>query len=376
MKVLIVGGGIGGMALAIKLSGRGVSTLIAEVDPDWRAVGAGLTLNGMTLKAFLELGVLDRIREHAHVHGGRRTYGAGWEVLMDQPAFVPADGDLTSGGGILRPVLHQILRDAAVAAGTEAMLGTSVATIVQGDDHVDVGFTDGTSDRFDLVVGADGLRSKVRDLCFPDAPQPVFSGEGCWRAVFPRPADIAAPWTVLGHQYKAGLRPVSQDEMYLHLLEYVPDNPWLEENQWPFMLAERLATFGGLLAELGATLHAGSPVNYRPIETNLLPLPWHEGRVVLIGDAAHATSPHAAYGAGLAVEDALVLNQALQFDRPIEQRLQMYGAARFDRCRDVVERAVHLGRVEMDDGSPDEWHAAMGALREAILKPLPPLPDQ
>ncbi len=116
----------------------------------------------------------------------------------------------------------------------------------------------------------------------------------------------------MGLEHRAGLNPVSDEEMYLFLLQSVPDNRRMEEAQWPQLLAAELAEFGGILGRLRESLGPDSRINYRPLENLLLARPWHQGRVLLIGDAAHATTPHLAYGAGLAVEDGLVLGELAQ----------------------------------------------------------------
>ena len=111
-------------------------------------------------------------------------------------------------------------------------------------------------------------------------------------------------------------------------------------------------------------------VNYRPLEVLLHPAPWHSGHVVLIGDAAHATTPHLASGAGMAIEDGIVLTEELQSQPTLEQALQNFMARRFDRCRRVVENSVQLGQIEMSHGSPVEhtrlMAEALGALRQPI----------
>ena len=98
------------------------------------------------------------------------------------------------------------------------------------------------------MVGADGIHSRLRAMLFPDAPEPAFTGQGCWRAVVPRPAAIDCAHVYVGGPVKAGITPVSQDEMYLFLLQHVPDNPRMPEERWPrSCLAEQLRGFGGAL---------------------------------------------------------------------------------------------------------------------------------
>ncbi len=163
---------------------------------------------------------------------------------------------IPNGGGILRPVLHRIFSEATRASGATVRLGVSVAAIEQGAAGVAVDFTDGTSRTYDLIVGADGIHSRLRAMIFPDAPPPVFTGQGCWRAVVPRPAAIDCGHVYVGGPVKAGITPVSQDEMYLFLLQHVPGNPRMPEEDWPELLAEQLRGFGGALGAVRDSLDA------------------------------------------------------------------------------------------------------------------------
>src|SRR5262249_51237556 len=152
-----------------------------------------------------------------------------------------------------------------------------------------------------------------------------------------RPPDLDRVQMFIDSHHKAGLNPVSKDEMYMFLLEHVPDNPRVPEEQWVPLLRERLAPFGGIWQALRERLGSHSRVNYRPLETLLLPAPWFKGPVLLIGDAAHATTPHAAFGCGLAVEDSIVLAEELSRESSVEAALERFMQRRFERCRAVVE---------------------------------------
>jgi 2-polyprenyl-6-methoxyphenol hydroxylase-like FAD-dependent oxidoreductase len=368
-KVLIVGGGVGGMSLGISLARQKRAVELIDLDPDWRAVGAGLSLNNATLRAFNRVGVLDQIRAHGDVHAGMKLH-----TVAGQPVPVPpaagGGGMAAESGGILRPVLHKILADATRQSGINVELGVTVSALAQTPDAVDVTLSNGRSGQYDLVVGADGLRSKVRDLIFPDAPKPQFTGQGCWRAVFPRPADLRSSEMFLDPYNKTGLNAVSRDEMYMFYMEAVPENTWVPPEQWPELLKAKLKPFGGRIAALRETLNDKSQVNYRPLEMLLLPSPWYRGRVILIGDAAHATTPHCAYGAGLAVEDAVVLAELLQTADPLPAVFDTFMQRRFARCRDVVEGSCRLGELEMAHASVAE-HRALGAeMARIIAQPI------
>ncbi len=358
-RVLIVGGGIAGMSLAIALKRHGIASTIVELDPDWRVYGAGITITGPSLRAFDGLGLLDRIVAEGYCYNATRIRGADGHVIV--PSRVsgrPLGERIPNSGGILRPVLHRILSEATRACGADVRLGVSVTKLEQRDEGVAATLTDGTKFSANLMVGADGIHSGMRELLFPDAPRPVLTGQGCWRAVVPRPDEVDFAEVYVGGPVKAGIVPVSQREMYLFLLQHVPDNPRMSEECFPVLLGAQLEGFGGALGAIRDGLGPASRINYRPLEKLLLQPPWHCGRAVLIGDAAHATTPHLASGAGLAVEDALVLAELLGSGLPLDDALARFTARRYDRCRMVVENSVRLGELEMGR-SPGEEQAEL-----------------
>jgi 2-polyprenyl-6-methoxyphenol hydroxylase-like FAD-dependent oxidoreductase len=365
-RALIVGGGIAGMSLAISLQRASIATEIVELNPDWRVYGAGITITGPTLRAIDQLGLLERFMTEGHFSDGAVICDPDGNVIMASRIIgQPLGARIPNAGGILRPVLHRLLAQTTRASGAVVRCDVTVGGIGQMDDIVAVDFTDGTRGRFDLVVGADGIHSRLRSMVFPDAPRPALTGQGCWRAVVPRPAEIDRARVYVGGPVKAGVVPVSRDEVYLFLLQHVPGNPRMPEAEWPRLLGQQLRGFGGVLGAIRDGLDASSRINYRPLETLLMPPPWHRGRVVLIGDAAHATTPHLASGAGLAIEDALVLAELLKSEPHVEQALVKFTARRFERCRMVVDNSARLGELEMARASP---HQQAELARESMLE--------
>jgi 2-polyprenyl-6-methoxyphenol hydroxylase-like FAD-dependent oxidoreductase len=348
------------MSAAISLRMAGIDVDLIDIDPDWRAAGAGLTLNGATLRALGQLGVVEDVIAGGHVHAGRRVFHSDGALISDVPAYRPASGDLTAMGGILRPVLHSILSRRVIRLGTAVRLGATVDVLDQTDDGVRVVFSDGRIGRYDLVVGADGIMSTVRRLLMPEARAPAFTGQGCWRAIFDRPEEVETNWLFVDPNRKVGFNPVSDAQMYMFMLESAPGNPWQEPSQWSATLAQKMRGFGGLVGRLAEQVSDATSTNYRPLETLLVPGPWHRGRAVLIGDAVHATTPHAGYGAGLAIEDAIVLSEELARHHDTEDALLSYAARRYDRCRGVLEGSVGLGELEMS-GAPVEGQLAASA---------------
>ncbi|VWD35747.1 monooxygenase [Burkholderia contaminans] len=369
--ILVIGGGFSGMATAIQCAKLGIEVDLIEIDHGWRSYGAGISIGGPTLRALRTVGVLDAVLERGHGGDGVNLFTAGGHPIGTLPTPRVAGPDVPGGGAIMRPVLADILAKATRAAGVRVRLGCTFSQIEQRDGRVHVALTDGTQGSYDLVVGADGLYSKVRETVFPDAPKPRYTGQGVWRAVLPRPAEIVCATMWLGQKVKVGVNPVSQDEMYLFVTEDRPTNDYIDPQNWPRMLSDLLAPFGAPLVEsLRGQIGPQSLVNYRPLESLLMPTPWFDGRVVLVGDAVHATTPHMAAGAGIGIEDALVVAEELGRSATVEAALRAFGQRRWERCRMVVENSGRLGEIEIAGGDKAEHTRIMHETHMSLAQPI------
>ncbi len=367
-KVLVVGGGVGGMSAALSLAKRGFEVELIDKDPKWRAYGAGISVTGLSLRAFDDIGILDEVREHGFVGAGIRLRAVDGSIIREvDPPENPTP--IQSGGGIMRPVLHEILsrkvRDADIRVG----LGIEPLRLSEGPGGTQVLLSDERSEEYQLVVIADGIYSSLRKTLMPEAPEPRFTGQGCWRIVADRPPEVDRTEMYLGGSVKLGLNPVSRDKLYAFILEHVPENPWFAEEDMLPHVAKLLEPFGGHMPGIRASLGPESLVNYRPLEWFILPRPWHRGRAVLIGDAAHATTPHMASGAGLAAEDGLVLAEELSRTDDIEEALVAFGERRFERARMVVENSVRVGEIEMAGGNQMDANRMLGDTMQKLHQP-------
>jgi 2-polyprenyl-6-methoxyphenol hydroxylase-like FAD-dependent oxidoreductase len=366
-NVLIVGGGIAGMCAAIQLRKLGIRVDLIEIDPDWRSSGAGITLQGITLRAFTEIGVIDAIMDEGWCADGLDVLTAGGHKVAEMPTPRVGRPDVPGAGGILRPVLANILRKATLDSGTRVRCGSTVQALEQDSQHVYVTLSEGHREVYDLVIGADGLRSAMRERIFPQAPKPHYTGQGSWRAVVPRPKEIQRAAMCLGATIKAGVNPVSTDEMYLFLTEPRPTPEHIPDRELPGILRGLLAEFSGPFGQIRDGLSDDSRIVYRPFWAVLLEAPWHLGRTVLIGDAVHATTPHLASGAGIGVEDAIVLAQELNKTEDVDSALCAFTARRFERCKMVVNNSLRLGEIERVGGSKDEHSQLMRHTIQMLL---------
>lgn len=359
-SALIVGGGIGGMAAAIGLARAGVAVDLIDLDPDWRVYGAGITMTGPTMRAYRRLGLIEAIKAQGATTSGSRIFTYTGTLLrdLDEP---PLEDGLPVTGGIMRPVLHAIMQDAVRATGISARLGLTVDALADRADGVDVTFSDGATARYDLVVGADGIFSRVRGLAFPHMAKTRFTGQGCWRITTPRPPGLTKGEFYFGHKNPAGITACGPDAVYMWVLTEDRVQVRIPADEQHERLRGHIAEFGGNVAWMRDRMKRDTFINYRPLEAAIQPLPWHAGRVVLLGDAAHATTPHLASGAGMAVEDALVLSDELAVSgRGVEDSLAAYAARRYPRCKMVVDTSVSIGELQLNGGSPDQVGALIG----------------
>ncbi len=230
---------------------------------------------------------------------------------------------------------------------------------------------DGSTENYDLVIGADGLNSRTREVIFPDPPKPRYTGHCVWRAVLPRPPDVNGTLMWIGHKVTAGVHPVSRDEMYLFVTEDRPNNDRIDPSRFLSLLRGMIVPFGApLVKTIHDSLNDTSQIVYRPLEALLLPRPWSKGRVVLIGDAAHATTPHLASGACIGIEDAIVLAEEIDRTETVGEGMRAFERRRWERCRMVVENSNRLGEIEITGGNRAE-HAQI--MRESLMALAAPI---
>ena len=369
-NALIIGGGFSGMSAAIQLRKIGVDIDLVEIDRGWRSYGAGITVGGAALRAFDEIGVLGEVMQQGAVSDGCDIFTAEGRFVAQLPTPRCAGPDVPGSGGIMRPVLATILADATRASGTNVRLGCTFTDLTQTGQHVDVSFTDGSRGTYDLVVGADGLNSATRRAVFPEAPKPRYTGQGVWRAVAPRDG-VERAGMALGKHTKAGFNPVSDDEMYIFVTEDRPTNTRVPDDELLPQLRGLLAEFTfPVIRRIADGLGADSLICYRPLESLLVPRPWWHDRVVLIGDAVHATTPHLASGAGIGIEDAIVLAEEIPSAQNVEQAFAAFQERRWDRCRMVVENSGRLGEIEVSGGDPEEHSRIMRESMQALAAPI------
>jgi 2-polyprenyl-6-methoxyphenol hydroxylase-like FAD-dependent oxidoreductase len=346
-KVLVVGGGITGSVAALALARRGVAVDLVEISPVWHGVGHGITVQGNALAAFEKVGLLEAVLAKGVAFDRMRMLTADGALIVEAPTPHTGGARLPSTLGALRSDLQDILCERIYAAGVTVRLNLSIEAFEQSPDGVDVRFTDGSEGTYDLVIGADGIRSRVRTLLgIETEPRP--SGMSIWRVVADRPAEMdCAELYYGGPRYKAGYSPISADKCYAYLLD--EEGTLADFGDLPAwqLMYKRSEGYGGRWGKIRETISAESNVVHTRIEYLLVDNPWYRGRVILVGDAAHACPPLVAQGAAMCAEDSVVLAEMVTGDEPVERVLPAFMKRRWPRVEIVVRNSLQLVRWEM-----------------------------
>ncbi|MGI4878801.1 MAG: FAD-dependent oxidoreductase [Janthinobacterium lividum] len=367
-SILIIGGGIGGLTAAIALRAAGHRVTVIERDPTWSVYGVGIIQQGNVIRAMTELGVIDDYLA-AGVGFDKVAVHAPNGMLVAQVPSPRLVESYPANLGISRKALHEVLGRRTKAAGAEVRLGVSIKSLDDDGAGVNVTFADGSSERFDIVIGADGLYSETRKHLLPDAPEPEFTGQAVWRYNVPRPEGLDALHVYNG-RIGAGLVPISETLMYVYVTTPEPGNPRYPREGLAAAMRAKLEGHAPDIRALADSIVDDDSVVYRPLETILVTGPWHKGRVVLLGDAVHATTPHLGQGAGMAIEDSLVLADEIgRHDTP-EAAFAAYHDRRFDRCQYIVEASLAICRGQLGFGPPVDNAVATAEMFKRTAQPI------
>jgi 2-polyprenyl-6-methoxyphenol hydroxylase-like FAD-dependent oxidoreductase len=358
--VLIVGGGIAGLATAAGLARSGVPCEIVERADAWAPVGAGIVLGVNAMRVIRELGIQDAVA----ASGARLGHGAITDHrgrVLSTTDFSRLEPEFGPTIALHRAALHEALLGAA--AGVPVSLGTSVEKLEAHEGHVDVRLTDGRTGRWGLVIGADGLRSRVRELCF-GGDRIVYSGYTCWRFVVRSPFESTEMREMWGRGKRFGLVPLADGLVYCFAVANAPRGESDPETGRLQRFRERFAEFGEQVPAVLDVLRSSEELIHNDLE-ELSEGPWHTGRVALIGDAAHAMTPNMGQGAAMALEDSLVLVELARAGRSAADIPRELYERRQSRVRWVQNQSRRIGRIGQLEG------ALACRVRNAVLRLTP-----
>jgi 2-polyprenyl-6-methoxyphenol hydroxylase-like FAD-dependent oxidoreductase len=334
---LIVGGGIGGAALGVALARRGIEAEVVERRAALADGGAAIVLAPNVMAALGPLG----LEEAAGALGSpvRRftVMDERGAVLGRTSAEVP--GYRWPGTAFLRSALHGLLHGALPAP---ARLGVTAERFEAHADGVDVAFSDGSKGRYTLVVGADGVRSTLREELNPGF-RPRYSGQTCWRVVVADDEALDGAVELWGPGRRFGAVPIGAGRTYLYMTIDAPAGaPAAYADIDGFRAI--WAGFGGPVPSLLARIASLDAVLHNDLEDGIPPR-WSAPGRVLLGDAAHAVTPNLGQGAGLAIEDAACLAALLSEGGAVNDALHRYEALRRPRARWILDQSYRFGHA-------------------------------
>ncbi|XPP26749.1 MAG: FAD-dependent monooxygenase [Leucobacter sp.] len=343
---VIVGAGIAGLATAVALARRGWVVEILELSPDGLTAGWGLALTGPSLRALRTLELDGKMI----ATGYGMTRITNWEPTGDSVEIEPPrllGPDAPAMVGISRPALQRTLVEEARRLGVSITYGSNVTSIEHGADGVRLGLEDGGGRLADLVVGADGIRSRVREL-LGITTSLSYTGQAVWRARIPRPAWVTGINTFSLEDRQMGVVPIGAESAYVFYTENGAPREIIADEFLAARMHVQLEPFTGLAGELREAIRDSDGVVRRFAQTVIVESSWNVDRVVIVGDASHAPSPQMASGAALAIEDAAVLAEELDRTPAVDQALRAFTERRFERCSTLVKTSERIAQLEQN----------------------------
>lgn len=364
MKITIAGGGIAGLTAGAALLKTGHKVTILEQAPEIRAAGAGLALAANAMHALDCIGIADVVRREGNELDFFSIRNRKGRLISrnDSRKGIPYSrgNNFTIDRGALQGVLKQ------VNTGNEIITGKRLQRLNEHPNGITLWFDDGTFMETDVLIAADGIHSVVRRHLFPEEKYPLrYSGYTCWRAIVHCPdlrlSESSETWGANG---RFGIVPLAGGKVYWFATANARENDLQMRRTTPADLQQRFENYHTPIPEL-IKRTSNDQLLWNDI-SDLTPLPqFHHGRIVLIGDAAHATTPNMGQGACQAMEDAYVLSEELQRNPTPEQAFEAFSRRRLERTHQIVRTSRKLGALAQSA------HPLMMAVRNTLFRMIP-----
>ena len=369
-RAIVIGGGIGGLSMALALQRRGMAVSVYERARELREIGAGIIMQPNGRKGLVDLGVDEAVAEvSCAMTMLNACHWATGEILSAVPNTAIAERYGLPSLAVHRADLHTVLLEAVRANDPDAVHAAhEFVALSQDSEGVTVRFTNGATERGEILIGADGNGSAVRSFVFPGEPA-RFNGQVAFRAVLPielvpdivRERELAmhrGPQRYLLHY------PLRRGTL-MNLIGCGTTEGW-EAEGWsiPATNGQFLAAYGDFAPHLCDLIRAvpdGELFKWGLYDRSPLER-WTRGRVAMLGDAAHPMTPFLGQGAAMAVEDAVVLARALAKADTVAEAFAAYEAARVERGNNVARWSLEEGRALQDPTIPNKGAAGYGLL--------------
>ncbi|MGP6177749.1 FAD-dependent oxidoreductase [Microbacterium sp. A196] len=365
-----MGGGIAGLTAAVSLGRAGVQCEVVELQQE--SAGAAITIQNRAIHALQDLGLLDTLLEVGLPQAQKdvfRYIDVMGEIIPTPPMPQEPQDGLPSAVVVHRAALARLLQNAAEESGAVIHYGTTVTGVNDGDSSLTATFSDGRSGEFDLLVAADGVRSSVRSMVFGDVATPQYTGTTMFRWIVPGITDVGPTGFYQASNLIVMLR-LRDGSLYLATGRNYDEPRRFTPEEARQVVRENLVEFNApLTAALLERLDDSARIVVNDYNWLMLPDPWHRGRVLAIGDAAHATTAHLASGGGMAIEDAAVLGEEVSAGGELDEILQRFMTRRFERAQLVVNTSVEIGEMQTRGESVADQNALRGRALAALKVP-------
>jgi 2-polyprenyl-6-methoxyphenol hydroxylase-like FAD-dependent oxidoreductase len=364
-RFAIIGGGIGGLTLAIAMQKKRFNVTVYEHAPSLKPLGAGLGLGANAIKAFAEIGIGDHIMKAGSVLKKIRIKDQKGNTLAETDSErISAKYNVVDNFTIHRADLHQVLLQQL--ADDTLQLGKGCVDFIQTKSGVKLIFQDGSSSEADYVIACDGVHSVFRKKLIPES-LPRYAGYTCWRAVVNDPpvVDLTETSETWGAGHRFGIVPVSKGRLYWFACINSPEN---NARMRAYGIKELLEHFGKFHSPIPEIIQHTKDdqliwndiIDIKPLRQFAF------GNIVLMGDAAHATTPNMGQGACMAIEDAAILSNVLATGITVEDAFLAFEQRRIKRTASIVNKSRQLGQIA-------QWENPMLiGIRNLLLRLTPP----
>lgn len=368
-KVLIVGAGIGGLCTASALRQVGVQVDVVEIKPTNSAPGVGFGLRTNALRALRELGIYEQCLAIGHPSPSTFYVDRRGDHLVELPFGRRFEG---MPNNVLLPRIGflEIAEARALELGASIRMDTTYTDFDQDESGVTVQFSDGTTERYDVVIGFDGINSRVRRDLFGDRFDAQPSGGVAWRTALPAPDSLKDPILAQGLGGKVGFAPLAGGMMYMIVTHGVTGRPRYDPADLPRLMHENARAIMGdsdFMADSIELILNSQSVAYTPLDVVMVPYPWFNGRVMIMGDAAHAMTPYLGSGAAMAIEDGVVFARLMDSDDSLHDVQQKFMARRYPRVKTVWDLSLQQMHDEFDSATPEALDRRLDHLKHGEL---------
>lgn len=363
MKGIIIGGGIGGLTLAVAMQQLDLEATVYEAAPKIREVGAGILLGVNAMLVLKALGLHQKVQAAGKVMIQGQITDPGYKLLQALPFKAMEEKFGLSSVLIhrakLQSILLQELSDTTIKTNHKAI------ELLEGDQPI-IKFENNTQIVADFIIGADGINSVIRQQLFPES-RPRYSGQTCWRGMveYQLPTHLKKVVTeIWGRKGRFGFAEIEENVVYWYAVKKAPQG---EKDSAEFIMNELLDTFEDfgepvqdiIVSTILSTIIRNDLSDIKPMKK------WHKGNICLLGDAIHATTPNLGQGGAQSIEDGLALARCLKNNTSINTAFENFKRIRYAKASFVVNQSRLVGQIAHLDSSFLTW------ARNAIMPMVP-----